>query len=378
MKIIRLITPNKLLSFAFCISLFSSIATAEDTQVVKDQKMAVLLIQAQNDKGGGRGTGFACSYRGQEFIATNIHVIEGASSLVIRPQTGENIRLSGRMIVAEDADICLLGIVGDFKEAGITPLEFMEDVFAESKAGDEIACLGNSLGSGVITATLGTIKAYGQPRLEIISPVVQGNSGGPIIHQKTGKVVGLVTEAIVNKTKLDELATAADKSEDSPLSDISYFGHRIDSVGKWSGTNFKEYQERSQLIANAGKGLERALLFLLDEDGWEGDRRLDEAWKNYKKFIDTSNARTTRRTEVTNYVNELGVVVRRDSRVKGLNVAESDYVRAREAFQRAVEWKILADKEVIERSKPVGYLQTAKAKNLLDFASKVLTLHKEL
>jgi hypothetical protein len=348
------------------------------SEATKDQKLAVFLIEGELTEGKSRGTGFACSFKGQEFVATNLHVVEGAATISIKPQSGDPIRLSGKMIVAEDADVCLLGITGSFGEVGITPLEFMEDVFTGSKSGDKILCLGNSLGSGVISTTTGTIKAYGQPRLEIVSPVVGGNSGGPIIHMETGKVVGLVTEAIINDTKLDKLAAAASKSKDSKIGKISYFGHRVDSVKKWKGTNLQDYQKTSVVISKAETGLSRAVQFICNEDGWQDDRRLSEAWKTYQEFLDSASAKTTKRVEVTTYVNEYGVAIRRDTRVKGLSVAQSDYDRAREAFCRAVEWKILADQKILTQAKPLGYRQTERARMLLSCSDIVLTLQKDL
>lgn len=344
----------------------------------KEQSMAVFLIQGSSQEGTSSGTGFACRFKEREFVATNLHVLEGASSISVMPQSGNIVKLSGKVIVAEDADICLLGITGEFSDIGVTPLEFVDDVFKESKTGDRIFCLGNSLGNGVITATNGTIKAYGQPRLEIDSPVVRGNSGGPIVHEKTGKVVGLVTEAIINKSKFDELGIAASKSIDSPVQDISYFGHRVDTVRKWTATTMKEYMSTSQVIAVADKGLVCATLFLVDRDGWQEDRRLADAWRDYSKFIDQAKEKTTKRVEVTKYVNDFGVVVRTDAKVKGNGVSQHDYEKAYQTFRRSVEWKIIADQETLKRVKPLGYRQIDTCKLLMNFSTQVLTLQKEL
>lgn len=358
--------------------LLFSLVTQGDEAETKMQKLAVFLIEGKSGGMTTNGTGFACSYKDQEFIATNLHVLEGASVISVKPQNGEAVQLSGNIIAAEDADICLLGILGKFSERGITPLQFMEDVFAGSKTGDEIVCIGNSLGNGVITATKGTIKAFGQPRLEIACPIVKGNSGGPILHLKSGKVVGLVTEAIINKSKFDELGVAASKSKKSQVSNISYFGHRVDTVRKWSATNLKEYAKSSQIISTATRGLERATLFLANKNGWQEDEKLSTAWKTYSKFIDQANAKDTKRVEVTDYVNEFGVVVRRDAKTKGNQVSEADFEKARETFTRAVEWKIKTDQEILKLVKPYGYRQLEARKLSLEFATQVLTMQQKL
>jgi hypothetical protein len=372
---------KKICKFAL-LSVFTgclSLAVAEDQEVgTKDQKMAVFLINGKSAKMEANGTGFACTYKNREFVATNLHVIEGATVITARPQSGNNIALSGAIIVAEDADICLLAIKGSFGDIGITPLELMEDVFKGAKAGDKIICLGNSLGNGVISATTGTIKAFGQPRLEIDSPVVQGNSGGPIIHQQTGKVVGLVTEAQVNEEKANPYVLAAKKSKDSTLTEISYFGHRVDAVQKWKATTLADYEKAGRELDGVEEGLNRTMQFFADEDGWKEDRRLADAWRIYSEFIEKAAAKSTRRVEVTNYVNEFGFVVRSDLRVRGQSVSEADFLKARETFCRSVEWKILAEQEILKKAKPLGFRQREKTMYLMEYSVKVLTLQKEL
>lgn len=383
--LIKLLIARRLrVTLLYCVLLFSSsliYIKAEneiDQEIVKEQKMSVFLINGKIGSNDTKGTGFACEYKGNHYIATNLHVVDGLDSISIIPQSGDNIPLSGKIIVAEDADICLIGVSIKFEDVNIQPLSFMNDVFADSKVGDKILCLGNSLGGGVITTTYGTIKAYGQPRLEIESPVVKGNSGGPIIHVESGKVVGLVTEAIINEIKLDKLNEAANKSNDSSLTEVSYFGHRLDSVKKWKGFTFADFQKVGKQINDAELGLVRTLMFFKDEEGWREDRRLSDAWDKYQKFIESSDKVNTRRTEVTEYVNEFGVVMRRDSKIKGFRVSESDYEKARELFCREIEWKILAEQKILTNVKTVGYLQVEKRNSLIEFSKKLLILHKEL
>jgi hypothetical protein len=254
----------------------------------------------------------------------------------------------------------------------------MDDVFAGTKAGDKIICLGNSLGGGVITTTHGTIKAYGQPRLEIESPVVEGNSGGPIIHSESGSVVGLVTEAIINEVKLDKLNEAAKKSVDSELAEVSYFGHRLDSVKKWKSYTFTDFQKTGKQIKNAGLGLTRTELFILGKDGWQEDKRLTDAWNKYEKFLERSEEVNTKRTEITEYVNEYGVVVRRDSKVKGFSVSDADYEKARALFLREIEWKILAEQKLLNDLQPAGFRQIQTKDSLIEYSKNLLIDYKEL
>jgi hypothetical protein len=355
-----------------------SLSFAKSEELIKGKESAVFLIETTRNTEAGSGTGFACVYRDQEFVATNLHVIDAANTIKINNISGNAIAITEKIIVSENADICLIAIKGKFSDYGITPLQFMEKVAEETQVNDEIVCLGNTLGNGVITTTKGVIKAYGNPRLEISAPVVKGNSGGPILHIKTGKVISLVTEAVVNKLSFDELDVAASKSENSEIEDISYFGHRVDAVSKWAGTSIAEYQKQSTIIAGAVSGLVAATFFMVDKPGWENDTRLTTAWKDYSKFLDQAAARTKVSVKLTEYMNDFGVIVRRDVKVKSMSVAQADYDAAYARFKRAIDWKIKSDQEALLKSKPLGYLQTENKKFAVDFSDKVIQLFGSL
>ena len=349
-----------------------------NSKVSKAESLAVFIINTVTSNGESSGTGFACTYKGKEFVATNLHVIGKAKKIELKSQNGVKIPMQNRVIACEDADIALIPIEGTFATLQIKPFEFMEKVFEQSKPGDEITCLGNSLGNGVINASVGNIKAFGEPQIEIDCPVVHGNSGGPIIHNATGKVVGLVTEAIVNKMSFDELGLSANKSEKSSVTEISYFGHRIDTSKKWTAATMSDFLKSSETITSADQGLTHAALFMCDKPGWEVDKRISDAWSTYNKFLDMAAEKTTKRKEITEYVNTYGVVLRRDTKIKGNSVAQADYDKAYNTFKRAIEWKILADKEALEKVNAIGYLQTQSRKLSMDFSGQLIKLTEEL
>lgn len=359
-------------------TIYGDEGTALNNKISKEHSLAVFIINTKTSNGESSGTGFACIFKEKEFVATNLHVINKAKTIEIKSQNGSKLRLQNKIIACEDADIALIPIEGTFAELKIEPLEFMDKVFEQSKPGDEITCLGNSLGNGVINAAIGKIKAFGQPQIEIDCPVVGGNSGGPIIHNESGKVVGLVTEATINKLSFDELGLTASKSKNSSVSEISYFGHRIDTAKKWTAKSMTDFIKTSDIIHDANEGLTRAALFMCDKKGWEEDRRISDAWNTYNKFLDQAAARNTKRRETTEYVNIFGVVVRRDTRIKGLSVAQADYDKAYATFKRSIEWKILADKEALEKVSAIGYMQNETRKLSIDFSGQLLQLSKEL
>jgi len=106
--------------------------------------------------------------------------------------------------------------------------------------GDDIVVLGNSLGSDVVTVIPGKVTGLGPELVEVDAKFVQGNSGSPIIHVKTGKLIGIATFALIRK--VDSL------SRDSQFaSGVRRFGYRLDTVGAW------EHPSPFQFIAEARK-----------------------------------------------------------------------------------------------------------------------------
>lgn len=354
---------------------FGSSAGAEETSTKSEipEKVRSAVFLAKND--AGQGTAFACRYREREFVATNLHVASGTEGLRVTTQGGDVIPLGRQMILAEDADICLIAVAKPFSEFGITPLEFASNVSEDTKVGDKVYCLGNSLGNGVIIQANGTIKAFGSPRIETTTPFVGGNSGGPLIHAESQKVIGLITETSENRgaeanTDRDERAI---ESRDSELGEISYFGHRIDAVRKWSGTSAKSFLINEKALAKHDKSLECLLRFLLNHAGWREDRELVKIWDEYSDFIEEAKERTSSSVKVTNYVNEYGAVVRTDIRRRSKSVSQADYDKAYRSFIRGIEWKIQGDVAGLKKLKGLGYIQVQRRSDLEEVAKKIKT-----
>ena len=62
--------------------------------------------------------------------------------------------------------------------------------------------------------------------LEVDAPFVPGNSGSPIIHLKTGKVIAVATYALIRRYDAATLRT-----DQTPQ--VRRFGYRLDSVQTW-------------------------------------------------------------------------------------------------------------------------------------------------
>lgn len=137
----------------------------------------------------GLGSGFIISSDG--LIATNNHVIDGASEITVVLDDGTE--LPGKLIGTDPkTDVAVVKVKAD-KE-----LPFI--AWGDSDAiltGDPVLAIGNPFGIGT-TVTAGIVSARGRDLhngpyddfIQVDAPINRGNSGGPLISMD-GKVVGI-------------------------------------------------------------------------------------------------------------------------------------------------------------------------------------------
>lgn len=217
------------------------LAAAKSETLTPEQLGAVVVIEGDS----GKGTGFVATVEGKPVVVTNQHVISGQSTLKIANSDGLVFKGNG-FIAAANRDLVLVQLVELPK--GVVPLQIAPNPNKAAKAGDSVHIPGNSKGDGVITVTPGKIVAFGPDRVEVDNPVFAGNSGSPIIHEESGLVLGVLTEAEL--VELDRFSVESFNNKDSQIkSNIRYFGHRIDQVSKWEPLNWKKFQETAKAIS---------------------------------------------------------------------------------------------------------------------------------
>jgi hypothetical protein len=109
---------------------------------------------------------------------------------------------------------------------GKPAIEIMIGVDQNAAVGDGVVVLGNAEGGGVINTIIGKIVGIGPDRVEVDAPFQPGNSGSPIIHLKSGKVIGVATYLTIKKYD-----SATKEVLATPV--VRRFGYRLDSVKKW-------------------------------------------------------------------------------------------------------------------------------------------------
>jgi serine protease Do len=167
-------------------------------ELFKKWAPSVVTVSVKNARGGGGGTGFLIDNKGT--IATNHHVIDGATEASIKFKNGA--MYDKVWILTEDpqADLALLRVELDSPTDGDAP-SATEVVLGDSdkiEVGERAISIGNPLGleHTLTTGVISSRRTYrGKQWIQMSTPVSPGNSGGPVFNG-LGEVVG-VTTAIV-------------------------------------------------------------------------------------------------------------------------------------------------------------------------------------
>lgn len=197
---------------------------------------------------GGGGSGFVAEMKGRKFFVTNIHVLAAARKATFQTVNGKELRLPNVVFLSENRDLAIVPVEwsGDYLEVSTSlPSDHVS-------IGDSITVMGNSDGVGVATRLKGDIDGIGPQEIEVSAKFVPGNSGSPIVHDKLGTVIGVVSH-------MRDLSDKDKWTKDSELSDIRRFGFRLDGEITWQRLSLEElfrqgelyarYEERTQILA---------------------------------------------------------------------------------------------------------------------------------
>jgi hypothetical protein len=193
----------------------------------------------------GQGSGFLTHLPDGPAVITNLHVVSGNAHLHVKTSDGREIpilSLSG----ASDRDLAKLSITDDHYHY----LELAKNFDATVQAGDDILAPGNSEGGGVTLDTPGKLVGIGPDRIEISNPIFHGNSGGPVIDQGSGQVLGVVTYTM-RRAPTDWGDEASRANPDSAItSDVRYFALRVDTVSQWDPYDMNLFARQAAFLKN--------------------------------------------------------------------------------------------------------------------------------
>jgi hypothetical protein len=261
------------------------------TESVNAQQSAARFVQTYHDSlvfvtgTEGAGSGFVAAMGNGNFLVTNVHVVAGIPDATFKKLDGATVR-GGAPSMAVGEDIFYMAL-----PAGGTPLPIMRGVDSNAAIGDEVAVLGNAEGQGVINTIIGRIVGIGPNLVEVDAPFVPGNSGSPIIHLKTGKVIGVATYYVTN-----EYDVTTKRKLIRPV--IRRFGYRLDGVNKWQPVDWGAFWQQRDQMESIEKLTADLYDFYVDLDDNKGaitpGRHTNPIFKNrINDWIEASRGRAT-------------------------------------------------------------------------------------
>lgn len=172
----------------------TGVSPANWRQVIETARPAVVLIRT--DK--AQGSGFLMKADGT--IATNAHVIAGASTIEVKLATGEVYRRVFVVTMDESEDVAILRI--EAVDLPVLSLANSNDV----KVGDDVLLVGAPLGleetisTGLVSAI--RVSESGLRVIQTTAAASPGSSGGPLLNSK-GEVIGLLSFGAVKGQNLN-------------------------------------------------------------------------------------------------------------------------------------------------------------------------------
>lgn len=158
--------------------------TLSPAQIAERATNSIALIRVD----GGVGSGFVVGADGR--IATNIHVIRGATEATVVLGNGKEYEAVEVLAIDEEHDLAILRI----EARKLKPLPLGDS--SKVKPGEHVVAIGHPLGLGT-TVSDGLVSgvrevAPKQTLVQISAPISPGSSGGPVFNDR-GEVIGVST-----------------------------------------------------------------------------------------------------------------------------------------------------------------------------------------
>jgi hypothetical protein len=258
--------------------------------------------------GGASGSGFICRDGQKTWLFTNVHVAAAMRNPQFSRLDGSQIRV-GAAEAGGGRDVVRLAV-----NDAAQPLEVLQNMDASARIGDEVVVLGNSGGGGVVTALSGKLVGIGPDRIEVTAPFIPGNSGSPIVHVPTGKVIGIATYLT---KRYDEFSGDNARTRKPEVPTVRRFGYRLDGVERWEAVNWTAFHAEAEQLRQISALTEDVFDFLdcvrrraEPQFGTETLRRPATEWLAGVSRSRVSEADRNRATQ--NFLSSLRFMVRSD------------------------------------------------------------------
>lgn len=223
-----------------------SVSSTPEPDLMQSHRDSYVIVKGAN----GSGSGFICRMGDKTWFFSNIHVMAEIKQPVAT-RLDNTVIIPGQTDAAAGADI-VRSVIANPPAA---PLEAMTNLESNAHIGDEVVVLGNSGGGGVVTRLRGKILGIGPDRIEVNAEFIPGNSGSPIIHVKSGKVIGIATYLTLRYEEFSSGSSDSVPKGGAQLGRIVVrrFGYRLDKVSAWEPVNWATlHAEADQMEAISG------------------------------------------------------------------------------------------------------------------------------
>ena len=324
---------------------------------------SVVRIVTQTNQGISTGTGFVINDRG--YIATNVHVIDGARQIKVIPTNSNTMYDINVIARSDELDLAILQVTG----INLPPIKLS---LAPIEKGQKVWAIGYPSGADknrpahdptVQDGVIGRIfrGAWHTQIFRIIqhnAPTNPGNSGGPLLDD-CGRVIGVNTQA--------SLVVVDSRSEGTtrvPLAAGIYWSSHIEELVRLlQAHNILFQSENSQCLSSVGPGgsgrAEEALqeaeeakrqaeeakrraeeanreMERLQQKAEEAQRRADLADEEIKKILQEAEEAKQRAEEATEEMKKA-----QQKAEEAIRHAQEAIRRAQEASQQFLIWGIL-------------------------------------
>jgi hypothetical protein len=195
-------------------------------EFLQNHRRDLVLVEGKSESGG---SAFITHIKGRKYLVSNAHVMAGIKPFSLRPLDGSRLQV-GPAIIAVGRDLFAFAVVD-----GGPGIPTADSVESEAKVGDAVVVFGSPGAHGVVTTLKGELAGIGPDRIEITALIEHGNSGGPIVHLASGKVIGVASQA-----HIDHLL--------SGKTQIRRFGYRLENVQTWQGVDWARFYAEAAVV----------------------------------------------------------------------------------------------------------------------------------
>lgn len=217
---------------------------------------AVLMV----NNASGAATAFLGKMDGKTYIISNLHVLGEMKNAKITTIDGKEVRLPKTCFLQKGFDVFLAEL--DEVPEGVSPLEISKNVMTDTNLKDDLVVSGNSQGGNVMRNIEGTLLAVGPKLLETDCNFYKGNSGSPVIHRDSGKVVGVVSYIM---TIDDDLSTRITRKSKAKNFNMRFFAYRLDTMDDKTEIPYEAVIETMDVLNKAENKFELIVDFLAND-----------------------------------------------------------------------------------------------------------------